>query len=237
MNAWMKTLRAQAPDLAYRGFTYIWLPKAKTEERAEFADVVQFLRKTGIQPMMDLNIPNGGAIFQLMPLSEQLRNDFQIKSFRIVSEETPKPVIVANFLNEYYKQNPDPALVYADIPTLQQPEQFARWVKDVIENLPEETRQNILPRVYDYPLREALRRACTDPTFDVRAIYNNSLRDSTGLIGYNIITGVNKAQFYNADGKPNTADDLIQNPLLAYAYILANNQIGLPEIFLCRLFW
>lgn len=228
---WIKKLREQAPDLAYRGFTYVWLPALESNEKTAYTDLIKTLRKSGLEPTMDLMIPNGAIMFQLLPLADQLRTDFQIKSFRIRSEEMPKPVILANFLKEYYKQNPTPALVFTNISNPKTPQQLAAWVNDVSKNLPEETRKNILPRVYDYPLREALRRAITEPAFDVRDIYTNSIRDATTLIGYNLVTGVNGSPFDNKNGKPGDADDRIENPLLAYAYLLTNNQIGLLEIF------
>lgn len=229
-DQWIKILQTQAPDLSYRGFTHVWLPKVNTETKPAFLELTKNLRKAGIQAIMDLSINNGDAVFQLTPLSVQLNNDFQIKNFRIVSKEAPKPVVVANFLNEYYKENANPGLVFTDIIT-QDPNYLAQWVNDVLQNLPPESRQTILPRVYDYPLREALRRACSEADYDVRDIYTNSLRDSTALIGYNIITGVNNEHFINKNNKTGDADDMIQNPLLAYAYLLTNNQIGLPEIF------
>lgn len=230
-NNWMKKLREQAPDLAYRGFTYVWLPKVAPAEKTAFAETVKTLRKAGLEPLMDLTIPNGATIFQMLPLSEQLRNNFQIRSFRIHSEETPKPVIIANFLSEYYKQNPDANLVFTDILTLETPQKLASWVNDVNKNLPEEIQEVILPRIYDYPLREALRRAITDPAFDVRELYNSGVRDATSLLGYNVITGVNGEQFDNKNEKPSDSDDRIEDPLLAYAYLLTNNQLGLPEIY------
>ncbi len=227
----LKTLRAQVADLSYRGFTTMWLPTVKPKEMPGFEEFINILRKAGIQPMMDLKIPNADVVFQLMPLSAQLSNDFQIKSFRIFSEETPQPVVIANFLNEYYKKNNDPGLVYADIPTLRTTEQYVQWINKVLQNLPPESRQSIFPRVYDYPLRESLRQACTEHDYDVRNIYTSSLRDATALIGYNVVTGVNHDFFVNNNKEQGDADDFIENPLLAYAYLLTNNQIGLPEIF------
>lgn len=227
----IKKLRDQVADLSYRGFTTMWLPPINPKEVSDLEELIKALRKNGMQPIVDLTIPDGDAFFQLMPLSAQLKNDFQIKNFRIVSEETPQPVVIANFLNEYYNKNENPGLVYADIPTLQTTEQYTQWINKVLQNLHVDSRQNILPRVYDYPLREALRQACSAQDYDVRDIYTSSLRDATALIGYNVVTGVNKESFFNKNNEPDDADDFIENPLLAYAYLLTNNQIGLPEIF------
>lgn len=221
---WIKKYKEQAADLAFRGFTYAWLPRATALQQAPFADLIKTLQQAGIQPIMDLTIPTESAIFQLMPLSEQLRNDFKIKSFRITSKTEPKPVIISNFLNEYYSSTLNPALIFTNLLEYQTPAKLADWVSKVRENLPQEIRAEIQPRVYDYPLREALQRACEDASYDVRTIYTSSVRDVTSLIGYNVVTGINNDDFLSKN-------KLIGQPLLAYAYLLTNNQIGLPEIF------
>ncbi len=65
----------------------------------------------------------------------------------------------------------------------------------------------------------------------MRRIFDGSIRDVTALSGFKIITFINSPEFYNPNGIEGDADDLIRDPLLAYAYILTNNQLGLPAVF------
>lgn len=221
---WMKKMKEQASDLAFRGFTHCWLPRASAIQQPGFKDLIKTFRQAGLQPMMDLTILAEENIFQLMPLSQQLRNDYQIKSFRIRSEKEPKPVVIANFLQTYYADNDKPGLLFTFLPDDQTPAKLADWINKVRANLPTEVRADIQPRVYDYALREALKLACEDASYDVRAIYTSSIQDATSLTGYHVVTGINNDYFVNKN-------KLVKQPLLAYVYLLTNNQIGLPEIF------
>lgn len=221
---WIKKYKEQASDLAFRGFTYIGLPRAASLQQASFTSLVKILQQAGIQPIMDLTIPVEATIFPVLPSSQPLRNDFQIKNFHITSEREPKPVIIANFLKEYYINNNNVGLVFTSLPEPQTPAKLADWVNKVRGNLPEEIRPNIQPRIYDYPLRKILQRACEDANYDVRSVYTSSVRDATSLSGYNVVTGINNDYFLSSN-------ELVAQPLLAYAYLLTNNQIGLPEVF------
>ena len=76
-----------------------------------------------------------------------------------------------------------------------------------------------------------LRQACNDPGYDVRNVFEYSLRDATSLSGFNVITYVNSPNHRNQNGEAGDEDDWIYEPLLAYAYTLTNNQVGLPSVF------
>ena len=64
----------------------------------------------------------------------------------------------------------------------------------------------------------------------MRNIYLGSLRDAVGLSGFNVVTFLNNHDFRTAD--PNAFDALAQAHVpLAYAYLLTNNQLGVPTVF------
>ena len=86
----------------------------------------------------------------------------------------------------------------------------------------------IKPKVFDFVLREQLRQACDDGAYDSRNLFNNSLHNATALSGFNIVTFVNDHDFRDASG---FASLVRNNPNLAYAYILTNNQLGVPTVF------
>ena len=99
---------------------------------------------------------------------------------------------------------------------------LADWVNAVDGQM---TVSNAIVRIFDFSLRSALKEACDNGGYDARNLFNSSLRDATALPGFNIVTFVNNHDFRDG-GQPVQSD-----PLLAYAYILTNNQLGLPCVF------
>ncbi len=80
-------------------------------------------------------------------------------------------------------------------------------------------------RAFDFSLRQALKDACDTYAYDVRNVFSAGMVDAAGASGFNVVTFVNNHDYRHA-GEP------IQNdPMLAYAYILTNNQVGLPCVF------
>lgn len=226
---WHNRLRTQAPELAYAGFSYIWLPAVADSLNADIPGLVSALRKAGLEAVIDVTVPKTGNIFQ--PIEKSLRDDAQIKGFRMKTAGVPDPLVAANFLNARQKLGNPPDLVFADIPGWEDPTQLANWVAKVTQHLTPDTKLDISTRVYDYVLREALRQACDDAAYDVREVYDQSLRDLTALTGFNVVTLANCVRFNNQNGESGDSDDPIADPLLAYAYLLTNNQVGLPAVY------
>lgn len=84
-------------------------------------------------------------------------------------------------------------------------------------------------RAFDFGLRAALKSACDQFGYDVRNVFSSGIVDGTGAggnsYGFKTITFVNNHDYRDA-GQP------VQNdPMLAYAYILTNNQVGMPCVF------
>ncbi len=95
------------------------------------------------------------------------------------------------------------------------------WVDQVSAGI---TQSTATVRVFDFSLRNALKEACDNGSYDLRNVFNSSLYDN-GLSGFNVVTFLNNHDF-RKPGEP------IQNdPLLGYAYLLTNNQLGVPTIF------
>ncbi|MDX1942636.1 MAG: T9SS type A sorting domain-containing protein [Saprospiraceae bacterium] len=227
---WNKHLRNQAKALSYAGFSYLWLPSADSQ-RMEWKELIKSLQDAGIEAIADLKMPKEDAISQPLPGTEIFKTHPGTKGVRITSLGEPDPVVLANFLNECRIQNKIPQIVYADIPEWQNATRLVAWVNKISNALSGETRENVSLRVADYILREGLRRACDDPAYDVRQLFEKSLRDATTLTGYNTITLVNGSKFQNQNDKKDDWDDPIADPLLAYAYLLTNNQVGLPSVW------
>jgi hypothetical protein len=70
-----------------------------------------------------------------------------------------------------------------------------------------------------------LKDACDAMGYDVRNLFNASLVDAAGVSPFNVVTFVS-----NHDMRA-SSQYINNDPILAYAYILTNNQIGIPTVF------
>lgn len=229
--AQINVLKEQAPALAYAGFTYLWLPSRERIQKTNYENLIATFRKAGIETISDISFAKD-KMLQAPQIAENYRKDFQVKDYRILADKEPDVARIASFINEAHFQNQAPEIIVIDLPEWQHPARLSGLVNKINTLLRPEAVENANVRVFDYPLREALRKACSNASgFDVREIFDQSLRDATPLTGFNVITLVNAAIFQNANNKKNDWDDPIESPLLAYAYTLTNNQVGLPAIF------
>lgn len=106
--------------------------------------------------------------------------------------------------------------------------ELSNWVNEVLSFMDTDTQAAIFPKIFDFTLRENLRQACDEFGYDARNLFTGSLRDQAGLSGFNVVTFVNNHDFRDGSG---FASLIHNDPILAYAYILTNNQLGTPTIF------
>lgn len=229
LRFWLERMESQAPELAYAGFSFLWLPALQPNSPAELGQLLDNLEKNGIRPIAELEV--GPDSLSLPQQAQRLGRQFQVEAYSLHSRRSLNAASVAQELNQLYRQGKLPKLLVANLPFYGEPDKLGNWAGDVIRNLSAEARPEIDPRVYDYPLREAIRRACTDTSYDARLIFERSIRDATAISGFNVITLVNHPFFKNQNGKTGDWDDPIDNPMPGYAYILTNNQLGLPTVY------
>ncbi len=99
------------------------------------------------------------------------------------------------------------------------------WVDDVKSYMDAGTLAAIKPRVFDFALRDALEKACDSFGYDARNVFNSSIVDAQGVSGDYAVTFVNNHDFRDP-GQP-----VDNQPILAYAYTLTNNQLGVASVF------
>ncbi|MCG8326184.1 MAG: alpha-amylase family glycosyl hydrolase [Chitinophagales bacterium] len=81
-------------------------------------------------------------------------------------------------------------------------------------------------QVFDFALRSALKSACEDENgYDVRNVFQSGVVDGAGSTGFRTVTFLNNHDF-RSNGEYCKGD-----LLLGYAYLLTNNQVGLPCVF------
>lgn len=229
LSFWISRMESQAPELAYTGFSFLWLPALQPGSPAKIQQLLASLEKNGIHPIAEVEI--GADSLSLPQQAQRLDKQFQVAAYSLHSPRQINAAAIARELNQLSRQGLLPKLIVANLPFYNEPEKLGGWASEVIRNLSAEARPEIDPRVYDYPLREAIRRATTDTAYDARYIFERSIRDATATSGFNIITLVNHPFYKNQNGKAGDWDDPIDSPMLGYAYTLTNNQIGLPTVF------
>lgn len=160
----------------------------------------------------------------LFDWSRWLWEDAGMRGFRMDAVKHFPPDFVGDLLDFMHDQNIDPGLVVGEFfdgnPFL-----LKQWIDNVLANMDADTKAAISPRVFDFSLRFALEAASDQFGYDVRNVFNAGLVDAQGASGFNVVTFVNNHDFRDP-GQPVETD-----PILAYAYILTNNQAGLPCVF------
>jgi alpha-amylase len=99
------------------------------------------------------------------------------------------------------------------------------WVDDVKSYMTPAAQAAIKPRVFDFALRDALEKACDLFGYDARNVFTSSIVDAQSVSGDYAVTFVNNHDFRDP-GQPVDND-----PMLAYAYTLTNNQLGVASVF------
>lgn len=150
-----------------------------------------------------------------------------IRGFRIDAVKHFPEQFVGDLLDNLYDNNMIPPMVVGEWYSTNTDE-LAGWVNGVYYHMNQATKEAIKPRVFDFSLREALRQACDQYGYNVRQVFDASIVDQGKLSGFNVVTFVNNHDFRDENG---FASLIKNNVMLAYAYILTNNQIGLPTIF------
>ncbi len=131
-----------------------------------------------------------------------------------------EPPFVGQLLDHLSSINASPSLVVGEFfdgsPSL-----LKGWVDAVNAS---KSSNDVPVRVFDFAMRNALKDAC-DGFGDKRNLFNSGLVDAAGMSGFSVVTFINNHDF-RGPGEP-----VQQDPMLAYAYILTNNKVGLPCVF------
>ncbi len=154
-----------------------------------------------------------------------LLNDVGFGGLRMDAIKHFPPSFVAQLLDDLASRGQNPGMVVGEFFD-GNPNLLKGWVDAVNAEI---TSSTSLVRIFDFSLRNALKEASDNSGYDKRNVFNSSLYDN-GLSGFNVVTFVNNHDF-RGPGEP------IQNdPLLGYAYLLTNNQLGVPTVFYPDLF-
>ncbi len=153
-----------------------------------------------------------------------LWQDVGIRGYRMDAVKHFPTWFVGDLMDYLHDNSIDPGIVVgehytSDATTLN------NWVNSVLGSMDNDTKAAIDVRIFDFSLRQALENASDSYGYDVRNVFGASLVDAKGTSPFNVITFANNHDFRDA-GQP-----IDNDPILAYAYLLTNNQLGVPCVY------
>ena len=157
--------------------------------------------------------------------SKWLWTDVGIRGFRMDAVKHFNPNFVGQLMDYLAGQGISPQLVVGEYFD-SNPATLTNWIGSVYSNM---NSASVNIRAFDFALRQALKNACDQYhysfNFDTRDIFQSGIVDGAGGSGLNAITFINNHDFRDSD------QPVLEDPILAYAYILTNNKVGLPCVF------
>ncbi len=148
------------------------------------------------------------------------------RGFRVDAVKHFQASFMGDLLDYLHDQGIDPSMIVGESFDFN-PAVLKGWIDQVQASMDADTRAAINIRIFDFALRNALNNACNTFGYDARNVFNSSVVDGAGGSGFNVVTFVNNHDF--RPGEPN--GPLTNDPHLAYAYILTNNQLGTPCVY------
>lgn len=146
-----------------------------------------------------------------------------IKGLRMDAVKHFDPGFVSQMLNYLETEGTIPQFVVGEYFDYD-PNLLNDWVNDVYAGMSQAAKNDMKVRAFDFDLRDQLRSVC-DFGDDARDIFDAGMVDGANGSPFNVVTFVDNHDL-RKDGLG------IQNDaILAYAYILTNNQIGAPCVF------
>lgn len=172
----------------------------------------------------DIEHANPATVTAYQDWTKWLWNDAGFRGFRMDAVKHFETSTVSAIVNDLVANGMSPSMMVGEHFTVDAGT-LKGWVDAVQDSLSAAAASAVNIRVFDFDLRQGLKDACDVFGHDVRNVFNRGIVNAAGASGFNAVTFVNNHD-YREEEQP------VQNdPLLAYAYILTNNAVGLPNIF------
>ncbi len=159
----------------------------------------------------------------LITWTEWLWTSVGIRGLRMDDVLAFSPVFVSRLMTDLNAHHMDPGLVvgeYFDYTVTD----ITSWIRAVESGMSPGALAAIHVRAFDFPMRRALKNACDQAGDDVRTLYTTGIAHNGG-------SPLNAVTFVNNHDLRDPGDPVQNNPVLAYAYILTDNSIGVPCVF------
>ncbi|HHB79831.1 MAG TPA: DUF1939 domain-containing protein, partial [Saprospiraceae bacterium] len=153
-----------------------------------------------------------------------LWNSVNIRGLRMDAVKHFPPSFVGGLLNDLHTSGIDPGLVVGEFYD-GNPSLLKGWTDNVMNTMNAGAKAAIDVKIFDFALRQSLKDASDSYGYDVRNVFNSGIVDGASGSGFNVVTFVNNHDFRDLH------QPVENDPMLAYAYILTNNKVGLPTVF------
>jgi alpha-amylase len=160
----------------------------------------------------------------LSDFAEWMFDSVGIEGIRLDAVKNYPYSFVSTVLNNLSQHQHNPGMIVGEFYDYN-PASLNGWVNNVKNGLTQSANDSLNIRVFDFALRGALKSSCDQFGYDVRNLFSSGMVASGNGTAKNAVTFINNHDFRDA-GQPVT-----YNPELAYAYILTNNQIGVPCVY------
>lgn len=161
---------------------------------------------------------------KLFDWTKWLWNTIGIRGFRMDAVKHFPYEFVGDLLDDLHDNSIDPGMVVGEFYD-SSVNNLKYWIEQVYTYMNAGTSSAIQVRLFDFALRDALKNACDTFGYDVRNVFTSGMVEGGSMNGSNVVTFLNNHDFRDE------GQDVENDPILAYAYILTNNQVGLPCIF------
>ena len=171
------------------------------------------------------------------PVTQQVLRDWTIwaydylqsRGLRVDAVKHFEPTFMAFIIRQMIAAGKTPNLVVGEWYG-ENLDELKNWVDAVNAHLTPAERASVPIKVFDFSLRAALKGAL-DRNEDPRQVYGSSLRDGRGMSGFNVVTFLNNHDFREEQNWWQNNAVVNKNRILGYAYLLTNNQLGVPTVF------
>ncbi|UCE20166.1 MAG: T9SS type A sorting domain-containing protein [Gemmatimonadota bacterium] len=160
----------------------------------------------------------------LRDFTRWLWNTVGVRGYRMDAVKHFAYAFTGDLLDHLHDNGIDPGMVVGEFFD-GNPWTLKSWIDNVLANMDGDTKAAISPRAFDFSLRYALEAACDQFGYDARNVFTSGMVDAAGASGFNVCT------FTDNHDTRDPGQPIDNDPILAYAYILTNNQVGLPTVF------
>ncbi len=161
---------------------------------------------------------------ELKDWTSWLWDEVDIRGYRLDAVKHFPNWFTGLVMNQMHDEGKDPIMVVGEFFD-GNPGTLKSWVDQANSGMDADTRAAIQIRAFDFALREALKQACDAFGYDARNVFQSGMVDAVGSSGFDAVTFVNNHDFRYP------GQEVVNDPDLAYAYILTNNRVGLPCVF------
>ena len=156
--------------------------------------------------------------------TQWLWEDVGVRGLRLDAVKHFPANFLGGILNNMHARNQDPPIVVGEFFDYN-PFVLNNWVNLVEGSMTGGAQAAINVRAFDFALRGALKASSDQFGYDVRNVFNSGMVNGAGGSPFSAVTFANNHDF-------RAAGESIQNdPMLAYAYILTNNSVGVPCVY------